>query len=153
MKCSTERLAKFKRARQMAVKHGFRDFNMPRKVSKFKDPELKAKWVAALRSGNYIQGSGRLKRKRWSAGNEPVTQFCCLGVLCDIVKPDGWKDNISNYPYHTFNEGKSTQEEYPNLNTMKEFGIYTSAVKKLASLNDDDKLDFNKIADYIEKNL
>ncbi len=38
--------------------------------------EIKAKWVAALRSGSYVQGTGMLR----SEGN----QFCCLGVLCNL---------------------------------------------------------------------
>lgn len=45
------------------------------------NPEIKAKWVAALRSGEYKQGKGSL-----STGGE----FCCLGVLCDLYDPEGW---------------------------------------------------------------
>ena len=41
------------------------------------NPEIKAKWIEALRSGDYQQGGGRLR-----GGND---QFCCLGVLCDIA--------------------------------------------------------------------
>lgn len=37
--------------------------------------ENAAKWVAALRSGEYTQAEGRLR-----AGDS----FCCLGVLCDL---------------------------------------------------------------------
>lgn len=52
------------------------------------DQTVKAKWVAALRSGEYEQGRGRLK-----TGNA----FCCLGVLCDLYAKehtDGqWVDN------------------------------------------------------------
>lgn len=40
------------------------------------NPIIKAKWVAALRSGEYKQGMGSLR----SSSNE----FCCLGVLCDL---------------------------------------------------------------------
>lgn len=39
-------------------------------------PEVKAAWVAALRSGEYKQGTNALQRGE---------QFCCLGVLCDIA--------------------------------------------------------------------
>lgn len=39
------------------------------------DPDFKAKWVAALRSGDYTQGHDRLKNK---------DAFCCLGVALDI---------------------------------------------------------------------
>lgn len=46
------------------------------KEKKFKLPKkVKAKWVAALRSGKYEQGAGYLK-----TGNT----YCCLGVACVI---------------------------------------------------------------------
>jgi hypothetical protein len=47
--------------------------------------EIKAKWVAALRSGEYKQGQKYLN----GAGG-----FCCLGVLCDLAVKEGlaeWK--------------------------------------------------------------
>ena len=34
-------------------------------------------WVDALKSGNYKQGISYLNKKN---------KFCCLGVLCDVVK-------------------------------------------------------------------
>lgn len=37
--------------------------------------EIKAKWLDALRSGEYKQGDSRLR-----VGDT----FCCLGVLCDL---------------------------------------------------------------------
>jgi len=37
--------------------------------------EIKARWVAALRSGEYKQTKGALQDK---------TGYCCLGVLCDL---------------------------------------------------------------------
>jgi hypothetical protein len=40
------------------------------------NPHIKSKWVAALRSGQYKQGSGRLRDKK--------NRFCCLGVLCNL---------------------------------------------------------------------
>lgn len=47
------------------------------------NPEIKAKWVAALRSGDYQQGYGQLREMP-----DPVTGkrgHCCLGVLCDVL--------------------------------------------------------------------
>ena len=38
--------------------------------------EIKAKWVAALRSGDYKQTKGQLRNVN--------NQFCCLGVLCNL---------------------------------------------------------------------
>jgi hypothetical protein len=44
--------------------------------------ELIARWVAALRSGSYAQGSGQLRHRN---------DFCCLGVLCDAVESERWR--------------------------------------------------------------
>lgn len=49
-------------------------------------PEIKKRWVEALRSGKYNQTKRFLKAKRYSAD---VTGFCCLGVLCDLAEGDG----------------------------------------------------------------
>jgi len=43
------------------------------------NPEIKAKWVAALRSGVYKQTRENLKDD---------DGFCCLGVLCKISKTE-----------------------------------------------------------------
>lgn len=44
--------------------------------------EMKAKWVAALRSGKYQPGNSYLRSEAgWS----------CLGVLCDIIDNSKWE--------------------------------------------------------------
>lgn len=48
-----------------------------------------AEWVAALRSGNYVQGQDYLNKE--FAGRK---SFCCLGVGCDLLvkqHPDKWR--------------------------------------------------------------
>lgn len=47
--------------------------------------EIKAQWVAALRSGDYRQGTGFLRYKG---------AFCCLGVLCDLAVKAGTGVNV-----------------------------------------------------------
>ena len=42
------------------------------------DPELKKKWIEALRSGKYKQGKNRLHRAEDNS-------YCCLGVLCEVA--------------------------------------------------------------------
>lgn len=42
--------------------------------------DVKAKWLAALRSGEYKQGRHYLARN---------DQYCCLGVLCEVAIKDG----------------------------------------------------------------
>ena len=45
------------------------------------NPEIRARWTAALRSGDYQRGSGYLHT--WD------DRFCCLGVLCDLAVKAG----------------------------------------------------------------
>jgi len=44
------------------------------------DAEIKAKWIAALRSGEYQQGSGALKIEHHNG----TVEHCCLGVLAEL---------------------------------------------------------------------
>ena len=53
---------------------------MPKQEVIGMNPEVKARWLAALRSGEYAQARERL-RDRTGA-------MCCLGVLCDLYAKD-----------------------------------------------------------------
>jgi hypothetical protein len=50
-------------------------------MSKLK-PEVKARWLAALRGGDYAQTTGRLAEAD-SKGD--AARYCCWGVLCDLA--------------------------------------------------------------------
>lgn len=50
------------------------------------NPEIKTRWVAALRSGNYRQGKKKLAQQM--TRTMPMTH-CCLGVLCELAVEDG----------------------------------------------------------------
>lgn len=50
------------------------------------NPEIKAKWLEALRSGDYTQGRKFLATKNKQTGE---FDFCCLGVLCDLAVKEG----------------------------------------------------------------
>jgi hypothetical protein len=56
------------------------------------NPEIKAQWVAALRSGEYDQGSGVLLRVI-----EGEKFHCCLGVLCDLAVKAGLEMRVHTY--------------------------------------------------------
>ena len=141
--------------------------------------EIKEKWLTALRSGNYKQTKGTLRKNN---------SFCCLGVLCDIVKDDiveddvvfnnvpvEWKDlNLitANNIYEILGESDvlpprvviycGLDDDNPSfelneiiINYLK--NIHNNDVDinrkgNLAELNDAGA-DFNFIADVIEKNL
>jgi hypothetical protein len=107
--------------------------------------EIKAKWLSALRSGEYQQGKQALKLYK---------KFCCLGVLCDIHSKETknkWVENI--YLDH---QGALPQDVIiwaglkfsdPSLY----YGKFKS-IKSLSDLNDSGKT-FLQIADLIEAQL
>ena len=100
------------------------------------DSALKDKWVAALRSGKYTQGTGRL-RSPFDNGH------CCLGVLADIVDPKGWK---AEQIWRGNIDVLSLEERRP-------IGLHGRTANALMRMNDDRGWGFIEIADWIEENL
>lgn len=123
------------------------------------DTELKNKWLAALRNGEYKQATGYLKTQ---------DGFCCLGVLCDIIDPDAWDNKLSglenrSYAWDSGGFGKSYYE-LPN-HVLHDIGVprYHEAISVeenssqltqsyLANKNDGGA-SFSDLADWIEENL
>lgn len=117
------------------------------------DPKLKAEWVAALRSGKYQQGTGELRSKH--------DEFCCLGVLCDLIRPHGWKESPQGTYYVM--TGSELWESFVLPKDVAEqvgltpLGLWPSGAPQelqefegLADMNDAGK-SFYEIADAIEK--
>lgn len=99
-------------------------------------PELKAKWVEALRSGEYKQTAGIMH-----SDENGEDSFCCLGVLCEVMSVPRYG---RGYSFKGFG--------------YKAFGIPRSVLKrtaqsKLIDLNDVEKKSFEQIADWIEEKL
>lgn len=125
------------------------------------------KWVNALRSGNYKQGTKVLKTQD--------NKFCCLGVACDIYSKETgegeWRlPSDESYQYEEFvlpikQIGvvmKPSVKVLPD-SVRKYFDLRSnnpllhrspdeSKILSLAELNDKG-LSFNKIADLIENNF
>lgn len=101
------------------------------------DPELKAKWVAALRSGQYPQGRDHLRTFE--------DQYCCLGVLTDLMFPNEWAVSDSTRAYE--HAGRYCWPAYLEDNPLS-----YRTMKTLAGMNDRSK-SFSEIADWIEANL
>lgn len=124
------------------------------------NPEMKAKWVEALRSGKYKQGYGRLKRKATEprALFEAPETFCCLGVLCDIQPPEvgKWVDRDSDLTafalepaaFDSYGEAAQLPRK---LRT--DLGVDPKAEEYLITLNDQKRATFEAIANYIEREL
>lgn len=95
------------------------------------DKELKAKWVAALRSGKYKQGKGVLR------GHSNA--YCCLGVLCEVAGHDPVEWQTAYGANHV---------------RVDVAGIITETnAHQLAAMNDVHDKSFEQIADYIEWRL
>ncbi len=112
------------------------------------DPEIKARWVAALRSGEYPQGRHGLRGKDES-------RFCCLGVLCDLHAKEGLGEwNRGGY------KGIDLRYEdevcYLPISVLKWSGLEERAPRigevTLSGLNDEGK-SFPEIANLIEAHL
>lgn len=110
------------------------------------NPKVKRKWVKALRSGKYKQGTGMLKVTR--DNDEPL--YCCLGVLCEVAVGEGI---VKSYPGSNGLPPDAVEvwaglDGDPLLGTRKIDGREPYATY----LNDDGK-SFRYIADRIEKYL
>jgi hypothetical protein len=98
------------------------------------DPEFKAKWIQALRSGEYKQNTNASM-----LGNDEHfnTTYCCLAVACKVA---GMPESKIRDAYDRMPD--------PAIN-----GGYRNPVAvKLIDLNDGG-VSFNSIANYIEANL
>lgn len=112
-------------------------------------PEIKAQWVAALRSGEYKQGERRLRTK---------DQFCCLGVLCDLhAKATDGAWNLDQRGIGVYNDAVSMLPgdviSWAGLDRNDPIVMMDNHGRELSCLNDIEKLPFPAIADLIEEQL
>lgn len=127
------------------------------------NPKVKAKWLAALRSGEYKQGTGVLRTDY--TGED---KFCCLGVLCDLAVQEGvttlTRTNGGVYSYAQDGGGLGVTGTLPKV--VREWAEVTTdnplvkwksgnryAHYSLTQLNDREGLSFDEIADVIEDSL
>lgn len=104
------------------------------------DPKnWKQKWLEALRSGRYAQGTGSLRYDEC---------FCCLGVLCDVLDPENWDRMPSGAYALKVHEGQNLLPQH----IARVVGLDSLQQWELANLNDRRK-SFAEIADYIEEKL
>lgn len=107
------------------------------------DAEIKARWVAALRSGQYEQAQGMLCIDG---------TFCCLGVLCDVAGTDNGAAGGRWTPTDCFTYQGETEETVLPEGLRWRAGIPHDDQLCLIEMNDNGK-SFAEIADFIEANL
>jgi hypothetical protein len=111
------------------------------------NPQIKQKWLNALRSGDYQQGQRYL---RTNSG------FCCLGVLCDLYGKENnveWEllDVSTHYEFQGFESYlPSSVRKWANLEYCNPH--VNNGESTLVRLNDTG-FTFEQIADVIEKQL
>ena len=72
------------------------------------NPEVKQKWIGALRSGKYEQGSEKLRS---------VSGYCCLGVLCDLYA----QEHNTEWEFRGNEETNLQPQDYWNFDEESEF--------------------------------
>jgi hypothetical protein len=140
-------------------------------------PEIKERWLAALRSDQYEQGTGRLGMR----GTDGQEKFCCLGVLCELARQDGaikrdelasGNPNVAAYTYSGYSSdlptavirwawgglgrkaGTIAQLRDPMIMLQRDGdGERFGAPTRLSGLNDCHRYNFHQIADIIEAQL
>ncbi len=118
------------------------------------NPEVKAAWTQALRSGEYIQGVGHLVEDG---------KYCCLGVLCDLaVKAGIVTEQGGHFTTVTQDDGSYDEDNcylprsvqtWAGLNSRNPEVTLNGLNRPLAALNDSRGVDFQGIADLIENRL
>lgn len=119
------------------------------------------KWVAALRSGEYKQGQGYLRK-----GVDGAAEFCCLGVACDLVIKEHLVDIQTDFgPEYTVRYDGAATHLPPSVadylgfdartrvpDPMARHATMNNAELALIDLNDAGN-DFATIADFIEEHV
>lgn len=120
------------------------------------DLQIRARWTAALRSGDYPQTAGHLR---------DTVGFCCMGVLCDLAARDGiipacepgsgiWEygeeQEPSELPFSM--RGWAGLDGNPGVLVVLDDDQATGEPEYvgLAELNDEYQWDFARIADAID---
>jgi len=103
--------------------------------------EILKQWILALRSGDYKQG-------RYALCNS-YTEFCCLGVLCNISKQGAWNFNKESRDFTYLGEGSVLPKAVREWAGFQDTGL----PNKLIVFNDDLNYSFDKIADWLSDNM
>lgn len=127
---------------------------------------LKNQWIENLRSGRFKQGHHRLRRLD--------NTYCCLGVLCETLRENGlnveWvepRDPKSVYhdrgsledraPAYTLIRSNNGELERNTALLSDELralaGITVNDMWNLTRINDMDRLEFRRIADWIQERI
>ena len=112
------------------------------------EAELKSRWTARLRSGEYRQGKGALRKL-----GKDSDSFCCLGVLCEIAVEDGKAHLSKQHEVVGWNYNYNQENSLLPIELHAWSGICLDDREELMSMNDAAGKTFEEIADWIDENL
>lgn len=92
--------------------------------------EVKEKWLAALRSGEYKPAVAFMRHSDTTGANPYQHRFCCLGVLCDLYAKEHGMKFMDLFPGADLRQSKlpGVVEQWAGLNFRQ--------CQPLADLND-----------------
>ena len=99
------------------------------------DQEFAIRWVRALRSGTYRQGTRYLRNVD--------DHYCCLGVAADLIDPKAWRKWLVWYQW-------GSSYGLLSVETETRIGLTAIGQRELACMNDNGRT-FAEIADQIER--
>lgn len=129
---------------------------MPMKI------ELKKKWLAALRSGEYKQCTSSLICRAYDGS---AVAYCCLGVLAKVAGLNVISgeftndkgeiddvDGVGDSPFDAFRNDYNPIWELAAEHGSEEPPVKGMVLSEAIDMNDNDK-SFIEIADYLETHL
>jgi hypothetical protein len=93
--------------------------------------DIATKWITALESGEYRQGYGSLHRDV-----EGASEFCCLGVLCELAAEAGIVEPAPLDPNHAL-EFCVGYSEVDDPTRSADYGLLPTAVVRWAKITHD----------------
>jgi hypothetical protein len=106
-------------------------------------PDVKARWIAALKSGQFLQSVGQLKYK---------DGYCCLGVLCEVYREEHAETQFSPTGMFFGDATDDTRGMYLPGFILDWSGITATNERDLVTMNDTGS-SFLFIARWIEDRL
>ncbi len=114
------------------------------------DQRVKALWIDALESGEYKQGTGRLRNTNELTGEH---NYCCLGVLCDLYSKETgeqWSDLNAMHGSHSFPSRKVL--EWAGMTDEQATGRFGDVDVVQMNDSEHDQRSFMEIAEAIHNN-
>ena len=117
---------------------------------------FKKAWIKALKSGDYIQGTGTLRKEEEDTlTNNDIVSYCCLGVACIVA---GIPEEFIDGEWIEYQQDGFDYEKVPEV--LHGVADSNELAKVLSEMNDScspdkdhHRFNFDDIADWIDYNI